>query len=334
MTLLRFFSLLLASWTTIFTISCNGNQQVSVHKAGRFLMGTLAEVTVAGPRDKAMAAAQACLDEIRRVEDLASFHKSSELTRINDMAGIAPVRVDPELLELAQTSLRFAEHTDGAFDPTIGAVTRLWHFSGVQQPRVPEKKEVSDALSRVDWRLVQIDYRAGTIFLPERGMELDFGGLAKGYALDRVNRLLKTMGVDAALVNIGGDILAVGEKSPGRPWRVGVRDPRNATEIRAVVSVTDKILLTSGDYERFLDVDGRRYHHILDPKTGYPPTELQSVTLLVPTGLTASSAAVFVMGVEKGMKYIDSIAGVTGMLIDSRGNVHLSSHAASSFEIQ
>jgi FAD:protein FMN transferase len=330
----RFCFVLLCLFATMLTASCGGNHRSSLHKASRVLMGTLVEVTVVGKSDKARSVAHAALDEIARVEDLASFHKSSELARINDMAGISPVKVDAELLKLAQTSLRFAEESDGAFDPTVGAVTCLWHFSGADQPRVPAKDEISRALSKVDWRRVQIDQSAGTVFLPERGMKLDFGGLAKGHALDRVSQLLRATGIQGALVNIGGDILAVGEKNPGRPWRVGVRDPRDAGAIRAVATLTDKVLLTSGDYERFLEVNGERYHHIIDPKTGYAPTELQSVTLLAATGLTAPSAGVFVMGVDKGLRYVDSIPGLAGLLIDLKGNLHLSSEAVGRFEIK
>ena len=322
----------LCAATLIF--SCSGSPKTSLHKSSRIHMGTLVEVSVSGPGRAAEAAAKAILDEIGRVENLTSFHKASELQKINEAAGISPVRTDQELLELIGESLRFAEQTSGAFDPTIGPVTRLWQFSGAGHPRVPSEAEILEALSKVGWRRVRIDRTAGTVFLPEPGMALDLGGIAKGYALDRVEKVAKNMNVSSGLVNIGGDILAVGEKGPGRPWRVGIQDPRNASGIKAVVKLKDRVILTSGDYERFLEVNGRRYHHVLDPKTGYPASELQSVTLLTDNGMTAPAAAVFVLGVEKGLKYIESIPGLEGFLIDSDGSIHQSPGAAAMIEIQ
>lgn len=330
----RFLFIFVSLFAAMLTASCGGNHQPQLHKVSRVLMGTLVEVTVVGISDSAKSLAYSVLDEIARVENLASFHKSSELTRINTMAGIAPVKVDPEVLQLAQTSLRFAEQSDGAFDPTVGAITSLWHFSGTDQPRVPTVDEISQGLIKVGWRRVLIDPVAQTVFLPEPGMKLDFGGIAKAYALERVSQLLRGSAIPGALVNIGGDILAVGEKNPGRPWRVGVRDPRDSEFIRGVATLSNGVLLTSGDYERFVEVNGMRYHHIIDPKTGYAPTELQSVTLLADSALSAPPAAVFVMGVEKGLKYVDSIPGLAALLIDSKGNIHLSSQASARFEIK
>jgi thiamine biosynthesis lipoprotein len=191
-------------------------------------------------------------------------------------------------------------------------------------------------LKRVGWDKVKLDPAAGMILLSESGMALDLGGIAKGYALDRASEVIKKLGISSALVNLGGDILAVGQRSPGKPWRVGVQDPRNETGMVAVASLKDRVIVTSGDYQRFFINNGNRYHHILDPHTGYPAPGLQSATLVAPNGSTAEplAVAVFVMGVERGLKYIESVPGVYGFLIDQEGKVHMSAGADSVFEMK
>jgi thiamine biosynthesis lipoprotein len=165
--------------------SCANTEPVALHKSSRLLMGTLVEITIPGEEKTAKAATEAIFSELKRVEDLTSFHKPSELTRINDQAGNGPVKANAELLSLIGESLRFAKETHGAFDPTVGPLTQLWNFSG-GDPRLPTQPEITAALAKIGWRRVKIDSEAGTIELPDRGMALDLGGIAKGYALQRV----------------------------------------------------------------------------------------------------------------------------------------------------
>ncbi|MEJ2718400.1 MAG: FAD:protein FMN transferase [Deltaproteobacteria bacterium] len=306
-----------------------------LYKVNRLLMGTLVQITVVGTDPNAKAAAQAVIDEIQRVENLTSFHKPSALTRINDHAGKGPIKANAEMLTLIQDSIRLSRETKGAFDPSLGPVSRLWNFSA-GEPRLPAASEIAQALTKVGLDRIEIDPAAGTIWLAEPGMALDLGGIAKGYVLDRARVVLEKFGVKGALVNAGGDILAVGEKAPGKPWRVGVQDPRHGNAIVAVASVKDKVVVTSGDYERFFMKNGKRYHHILDPRTGYPATGLRSVTIVASDGLTADALAtgVFVLGPDEGLKLVESIPGVEALLIDSTGRVRLSSGAASIFELR
>ncbi len=309
--------------SALLMMSCVSDQKQSLHRASRLLMGTLVEITVVGEGEKAKTAAEAIFSEIKRVEALTSFHSPSELMRVNDNAGKGPVKTDPELLELIAESLRIAQKTHGAFDPTVGPLSRLWQFSGSNEPRIPEESEIREALTKVGWIRIKIDSAAGTILLPEPGMALDLGGIAKGYALNHVARIIEKLGVSGALVNIGGDILALGEKEPGKPWRVGVEDPRNPRGIVAVTLLKDRVIVTSGDYERYFIKDGKRYHHILDPVTGYPADKLQSATIVGPVGVTLQplGTAAFVMGVERGLKLVESVTGAKGLLIDSEGNL-------------
>lgn len=321
--------------TALLWPACTGTQSPALHKVNRLLMGTLVEVTVAGAGDQVKSVTQAILDEIQRVENLTSFHKPSALTAMNDNAGREPIRCEPELLDLVRQSLEMARLTGGAYDPTIGPVSKLWSFSG-GQPRLPSPSEIADALTRVGWERVKIDTQAGTISLPEAGMALDLGGIAKGYALDKALEVIRRSGVKAALVNAGGDIVAVGEKAPGKPWRVGVQDPRRGDAIKAVVSLKDRFIVTSGDYERFFVQDGKRYHHILNPHTGYPAEGLSSVTIIANKGSAteALAVAVSVLGAEKGLKLIEATPGVHAMLIDTAGEIRMSRGAEGMFEVR
>jgi FAD:protein FMN transferase len=315
--------------------SCSGTGSPPLHKSSRLLLGTLVEVTISGYAEKAGSATQAVFDEIKRVEDLTSFHKPSGLTEINDAAGRGPVKADAELLDLIDLSLHTAEKTGGAFDPSVGVLSRLWSFSGGES-RLPDQSEIADALTKVGWNRIKIDRSNGTIDIPEKGMALDLGGIAKGYALDRAARVLRQHGITSALVNAGGDVLVVGEKEPGKPWRVGVQDPRNPRDVVAVVAVKDRIILTSGDYERFFVKDGKRYHHILDPKTGYPAEGVESVTLVARTGVTAEplGATVFVKGIAEGLKYVQSLGDVEAMAVDGNGEIHTTPGGRSVFELK
>jgi FAD:protein FMN transferase len=300
------------------------------------MMGTLVEITLAGNGEKARVIAHNLFNEIQRIDDLASFHKSSELTKVNDHAGKGPCKTDPELLKIIGEALRVAQLTQGAFDPTIGPVSRLWQFSGEKEPRVPSESELKEALRKVGWQRVTIDADAGTILLPESGMALDLGGITKGYALNRAAEMVEKSGLRGALINIGGDILAVGEKEPDKPWRVGVEDPRNKHGVVAVTALKDRLIITSGDYERFFIQDGKRYHHILDPATGCPAGTLRSVTVVGPIGTTLQplGTATFVMGPQKGLKFVETVEKAQGFLIDAQGEYLFTQGAQSVFDVK
>jgi FAD:protein FMN transferase len=313
--------------------ACSPNSGQMPVRSSKFLMGTLVTVTVSGQRDQALKAIDAVFDEIRRIEDLTSFHSASELSRINDMAGKQPVKVSHELVTLISNGLSFARETRGAFDPTIGAVTRLWGFSGSEESRIPQKTKIESALQKVGWQKVLVDNQDNSVFLPESGMALDLGGIAKCYALDCVRAVLTKNGVLSALVDIGGDILALGEKEPGTAWNIGVQNPREPKRLYAVVKIKDRAVVTSGDYERCFFQDGKRYHHILDPSTGYPAEGMQSVTIVAPNAMTIPSTGVFVMGVSAGIEFLDAIKGVNGLIVDMKGNPHFSNDSKYVFQL-
>ncbi|MGC8659908.1 MAG: FAD:protein FMN transferase [Desulfomonilaceae bacterium] len=316
--------------------SCSSVNSDSSLKSRRILLGTLVEITVLGPSDKLQEVTNSAYNEIRRIEDLASFHKKSQLTKINQNAGISPVNVAPELVSLIQQALEVSRRTNGAFDPTIGAVAKLWNFSESDAPRLPGKDEIDQALKKVGWQKVIVVPEKHEVFLPEKGMALDLGGIAKCYALNQAEKMIKSLGIKSALINAGGDIAAFGGKERGTPWRIGIQDPRDNSGISAVLEVDAGLVFTSGDYERFFEKDGKRYHHILDPKTGYPASECESVTIVVPDGSRYEGfpAAIFVMGPEKGMAFVQNFKDLACLIIDSEGKFLVSPNGVSLFQLK
>jgi FAD:protein FMN transferase len=323
---------IIAAAVILLVWSCHGKNSSRLHKSSRILMGTLVEVTVIAPENKANATIEAVFDEFKRIENLASFHKPSSLTKLNAQAGNGPMKTDPELVALIARGLKVAGETDGMFDPTVGPLCLLWGFSGGAPPRLPAKSEISKVLTKVGWDRVKLDQRAGTVLLPDHGMALDLGAVAKGYALERSADIIRKSGVSAGLVNAGGDVIAIGEKEPGKPWGIGVRDPRDPDGIIAVAEVANRAVLTSGDYERCFIKDGKRYHHILNPRTGYPVEGVESVTLITPHATSALSCAVFALGVDKGLKYVESMHGVEALIVDSHGEIHMTPGAHAYFK--
>ena len=248
--------------------------------------------------------------KLKGIEQAFSVNLSdSAVSQINQSAGIAPVVVPQEVIYVLQEALRIAERTGGAFDPTIGPLVDLWDIGG-DNSQVPSQEAIDHARSLVDWRLVEIDSQRGTVYLPKQGMALDLGGIAKGYAADELVAIAQEAGIQQALFDLGGNIYAFGTKADGTPWRVGVKDPAQPGGSPALaLAVQDRSVVTSGMYERFFEQEGIRYHHILNPATGYPVwNDIQSVTIVSKSSLLADalSTSVFVLGREKGLALLES----------------------------
>lgn len=292
------------------------------------LMDTIVESTVfAEDPGLGTEALDLAYQEMHRLEGLLSRHRAtSEVARINLAAGAGPVPVSPETLLLIDQAREFGELTDGAFDITVAPLLKLWRFAeGGGQ--VPPEESLRAAAALVDFRRVVADRGAGTVYLPVSGTEIDLGGIAKGYVVDRAVSVLRTNGITSASVDAGGDIRVIGGKPDGSPWRIGVRHPRERERIIAVLELRDSAVVTSGDYERYFLLDGTRYHHILDPDTGRPAAGLASVTVVAADATTADalSTAVFVMGRERGLALIESLPGVEAILVTGELKVILSS---------
>jgi thiamine biosynthesis lipoprotein len=299
-----------------------------VARAGE-AMGTTVEIKIwSGEDDKAQAAIAAAFDEIARIERLmTTWREDSDISRVNAAAGQHPVQVSAETVECVERSLEFSRRSGGAFDVTFYALKGLWKFDQDLEAKLPDPVEVKKRIKLIDWRKIVIDKGKRTLFLKEPGMRMNLGGIAKGYAVDRATAVIRARGFHDAIVQAGGDLMLSGTKA-GKPWQAGIRDPRGPRDVYfAVGLVKDHAFSTAGDYERFFFVNGRRYHHIIDPKTGYPATRARSVTIWAPDATTADGLddGVLILGAKEGMKMIEEMGPQIGaVIVDNDNQVHIS----------
>lgn len=288
------------------------------------LMGTIVEVTIidAGS-SRPEEAAGAAFDEIKRLEKVfSSYDPDSDISKISKSAG-KMVKVSPEAVEVAAAALRVARLSNGAFDPTVGALKPAWGYSG-EKGAVPSAEEVRRYLPFVDYRKVMVDKDRSAVGLEKRGMDLNLGGIAKGYIVKRAVEALKRSGVRRGIIHAGGD-MAVFQTDSREPFTIGVQDPREK-KLLGSVSLLNGAVATSGDYERYFIKDGVRYHHILDPATGFPAGRSRSVTIVAEDPVTADalSTAVFVMGPVEGMELVEGLDNVEALIVGSDGRVTVS----------
>ena len=288
------------------------------------IMGTAIRVELwAADAKSGEAAAAAVMDEMHRIDRAMSPHKpGSELCRINREAARHPVVLSEEMLGLVQKARAFSHLTQGAFDITYAAVGQLYDY---RKKVRPSPQALATAQAHVGWQHLEVDAQARTLRFGVDGMRIDLGGFAKGHAVDNAVALLARRGIRHAYVSAGGDSRVLGDRR-GRPWSVAIRDPRRAGGVVAVLPLEDVSISTSGDYERFFDDGAERVHHLIDPATGISPSGVHSVTILAADGLTseALSKAVFVLGTERGMALVESLAGIDAVIVDAQGNLHAS----------
>lgn len=296
-------------------------------------MATLWQVTLPD-RAGAREAAEACFARYRELDqELSEWREGTPLSAVNRAAGAAPVAVPPELYALVERALEIGRATDGAFDVTWAALWGTWDFRS-ESPAVPEPATIEARRRLVDFRRVVLDPGATTIRLPEAGMKIGLGGIGKGFALDQCAELLSGRGFLDFLLTGGGQVVARGARGR-RPWRIGVRDPRGAPdEIFARFEIADASLSTSADNESYFVVDGVRYHHVLDPRTGWPARGLRSATALHrdATLADALSTAVLVLGRERGLEVAEAL-GAQAMVVDDQGEVFTTPALAGRYEL-
>jgi len=293
-------------------------------KRDEAIMGTAISVELwADDPAQGEAAISAVMGEMHRIDRCMSPHKpDSELSRINRDAATAPVRLSAEMARLLARANDFAQLSGGAFDITYAAVGQLYDY---RQRIRPSEAALARARTLVGWRNLILDPQARTVRFALDGMRIDLGGFAKGHAVDNATTILRERGIRHAIVTAGGDSRVIGDRR-GRPWTIGVRDPRRPGEMVAMLPLEDVSISTSGDYERYFDADGVRHHHLIDPATGRSPGGVHSVTILAEDGLTteALSKCVFVLGVEQGLRLIESQRGVDAVIVDAAGVLHYS----------
>ena len=309
------FSKILGQLTTlaIIAVLLAGCGRATRIKETSLLMGTVVEIT-AEHKDSAVAkkAIKSALLEGERIESLLSIYKQeSEISMINLKAGVEEVKVSGDSLYVIDESLSYSRLSDGAFDITVGPLIELWGFNGGKR-KVPRKSTIKKALALINYRKVTINREKSTVKLERRGMKIDLGAIAKGYAVDRMIAVLESKGIKEALVNAGGDIYALGNPAGKSAWEIGIRNPRKRSEIIDVIKVKDKAVATSGDYEQFFFAAGRRYSHIMDPRTGLPASGVVSVTVIAQTAMAADalSTTLFVLGKEEGDKLIKGLGNI------------------------
>lgn len=288
------------------------------------IMGTAIHAEVwSEDAESAEQVLDAVMDEMRRIDATYSpYIETSALSELNRRAPGGWVPVAAEMLDLLTRSARVSELTGGAFDITYASIGRYYDYrEGVR----PDNAQMEEGLAAIDYRYVEIDVEKGRVRYAHPHVYVDLGGIAKGYAVDRSINILRAAGIDQASVSAGGDSRIIGDRR-GHPWTVGVRDPRNEDRMVVLLPLEDTAVSTSGDYERFFDEAGVRYHHILDPTTGDSARRSMSVTVLGPdaTLTDALSTSVFVLGAEKGLALIDSLPGIDAILIDAQGRLHYS----------
>jgi len=266
--------------------------------------------------------------EVRRLEKLmTTWDPASEVSQINAAAGQHPVAVGPETFDVIHEAVHASEISEGCFDITFETLHGLWKFDQDLDPHPPTAAEVKAKVKYVGYRHVKLDAVAHTVFLDESHVRIGLGGIAKGYAVDKAAKVLLDAGMTSFYVQAGGDLYTHGAKPDGSPWQAGIRDPRGPEgDYFAMMGVTDHAFSTAGDYERSYIVEGKRYHHIIDPRTGFPATASRSVTIWAPTALLADEVddAVFILGPDKGLKLVESLEGVGAVIVDAHNKVWIS----------
>ncbi len=283
-----------------------------------FAMGTVFEITATGPNP--VQAIEEAFQEIKRIESIISNQNDSELVKVNRAAGIGPVKVAPELFTILKKVAESYPNLLGAFDPTVAPVVDLWGFNPEGTPGLPASNEISRVLPLVGFKRVVLDVKRQTVFLPVKGMKLDLGGIAKGYAVDRAFLSLQKSGIDSALINGGSSsIRAIGKRAGGGPWRLGIGHPRQTGDLLGALSLPeDRALATSADNQNFLIHNSERYSHLIDPRTGYPARDKILVTVTAPTAMEADllSTAFFVLPIPEIKAFVTANPKYAAIILD------------------
>jgi Membrane-associated lipoprotein involved in thiamine biosynthesis len=312
--------------TLLFTLTgCEGNSNEEMYDETQFKMDTTMAIKAYGP--KAREAVKSAYQRIDDIEKLTSISiETSDISKINKAAGSNYVAVHPEVFKIIKSSLEYSKLSNGAFDISVGPIVELWGI-GTDKARVPSPEEIKAKLALVGYDKIKVNDADSSVMLANKGMSIDLGGIAKGYACDEAYRILKSLDIKKAIINLGGsNVSVIGEKDKGQPWKIGIQHPRkeNNQGYLGIVKGTDTAISTSGDYERYFIKDGKRYHHIIDPSTGYPADSgIISDSIISKNSENSSmdadaiSTVVFVLGPEKGMKFVESISGLDCVIATS-----------------
>lgn len=292
------------------------------------LMGNAFEITVVSDDEKtAQHHIDAAIDEIRRIEKLlTTYSEESQTSLINQNAGIQPVKVDWEVFDLIERSLRISNITDGYFDISYGGIDKsFWNFDR-EIKQLPDPKLIKKHLKLVNYQNILLNCENQTVFLKEKGMRIGFGGIGKGYAAEMAKRLLQKRGVISGIVNASGDLTTWGNQADGKPWTIGIADPENAKQPFSYMNITNMAIATSGNYEKFVVINGKKYSHTINPKTGMPVSGVKSVTIFCPNAEIADAMAtpVSIMGIDSALNMVNQINHLECIIIDDQDKIYSS----------
>lgn len=307
----------------------------------QFLMGTYVRVQIYDEgKEEVLTKA---FDRVKELADKITVNepdaKNSEIEKINQAAGIAPVKISKDTYELVEKAYAYTEASKGGFDFTIGPITELWHI-GFDDARKPKQSEIDEALKLVDDQEVELNAENQTVFLKKKGMRLDLGAIAKGFITDEVVKVLNQEGVTTAIVDLGGNVFVLGHspKKENSDWTVGIQDPnQQRNQIVGSLTASNKSLVTSGIYERFLEVDGVKYHHLFDARTGYPfANEIAGISIISEKSVDGDglSTAVFAMGLKGGMKYVNDRKDIEAVFVTKDNKVYISEGLKDNFKLK
>ena len=301
-----------------------------LHKKVLRLMGNRFEISVISEdADFAANCIEAAIKEIQRIEKLfTTFNEESDTNRINTCAGVKPVKVAKEVVGLIIRSLRISEITQGSFDITYGSIDkRLWNFD-IHMKSLPDPATAKRSVRLINYKNVIVDEKESTVFLKEKGMRIGFGGIGKGYAAEKAKKLLQEMGIESGIVNAAGDLTAWGFQPNGLPWTIGIADPDVKNHVFSSLNISNMAVATSGNYEKYAVIDGRKYSHTIDPKTGLPVSGIKSVTIIASSAELADALAtpVMVMGIGAGLHLINQLPNTHCVVIDDNNKLYTSSN--------
>lgn len=310
--------------STLLLISTFSFSQVEQTKTLN-LMGSVFQITLVDSDSiSAHQNINKAILEIERIENLISeWRPQTQISQVNQNAGIKPVKVDKEVFELTKKAIWFSEISNGAFNISIVAMDKIWKFDGTME-KLPSKKAIRNSIVNVNYKNIVLDSINSTIFLSKKGMKIGFGSIGKGYAADKARKLLQESGIIAGIINAAGDIATWGTQIGGNPWRIGVNNPLETGETIEILEFSgNNAVTTSGNYEKYAEINDKRYSHIINPKTGYPSTELISVTIIGPNAEMCNgfSTSIMVLGLEKGIKLINKFPDYQYIIITKKEDI-------------
>ncbi len=302
-------------------------EYVTVHRTQK-LMGNRFDITVVAVNEEiGYINIDEAISEITRIEKLiSSWDPGSETSKVNKNAGIKPVKVSSELYNLIERAKQISELTDGAFDISYASMDGIWKFDGSMRHK-PTKEEVGDSVAKVGYTSIILNSADQTVFLRQKGMKISFGAIGKGYAADKAKELLVSKQVIAGIINASGDLTTWGTKTSGEKWLIGISNPLNKDKVFSWLPIVESSVATSGNYEKFVIFDGKKYSHIIDPRTGYPSRGINSVSVFTKSAelCDALATAVFIMGKDTGLSLINQLGGTEVIIVDGNNKIHKSS---------